>query len=178
MSTVYSVMSPKLKEFLRVGEFGLLDPRQPPSDTNPPLSNYLQRLADSGLAVPSLFKAIFSIYAFNNCLRRRTTVVPDPLINRLFREDFIRHNQELAPDRNPVDPDAFRFADFSILIAREITDQDVPTPLTDQEYATISRAIHTARQNHSLLKNANHRAVLQGQPPLQFYLPDGTTRSL
>lgn len=161
------LMSRKIREVLRVGEFGLLDPSRPPSDNNIPLSKYLRRLADSGLGNVKLLELIFKIYAFNNGLLTATTITPDALLDRLFREDFIRYNQILTPDRRPIDPDKFLRAHLSISISQEtslhsiedIADYDLPMPLSDQDYTVIERAVKTARQNKNVLQSMQKQFV-------------------
>jgi hypothetical protein len=49
LSGNYAVISKTLKHFLRVTDFGLLDPSKPPSDNNPSISKYAQLIANAGI---------------------------------------------------------------------------------------------------------------------------------
>jgi len=179
------LISRMMETFLREGDFGLVDPIQPPSTNNPPLSLYLSRLADSGISSIVLLKTILTIYVKYNGLYRRQnhTISMDNLMKKCFLKTMESiTSRELAGTgirlQIPVDDLTISYLQ-SIAIHNTIADvprylygiseYDIPILLDPREEVVINQAIESARIVYEQ----------QGfNQPLQIYSTNGTQRTI
>lgn len=131
------LMNNRLRNFLREGDFGLVDPTRFPSEDNPPLSVYLSRLGNHGLAESQLSASILRIYIFHHRLlypddRGSLVIIPDRLLTETFpyilqsgyRERGEAHaiiQRSMGEPNNPGD----------------VVDYDVAVPLPPEQYNQI-----------------------------------------
>ena len=92
--TQFTLTSRNFRNFLREGDFGLVDPSQPPSETNPPLAYNLLRLADSGIVLRGSPTWLVIIYAKYNRLIRDRTLYLDGLMTRYIQPAIIEENRQ------------------------------------------------------------------------------------
>ena len=132
-----------LRNFLREGDFGLVDPLQPPSEANPPLSVYLRRLSDSGLIDAYVLHFLISIYAWSHGLFSDATIYFDDLMRRYFQPAIIRENERRALHGQGLlaldSVEETKSIDIAGLFTsrRDFTYYDIPTPLSPEERESI-----------------------------------------
>ena len=80
------MMNRSMRTFLIEGDFGLVYPKKPPSENNPPISVYIKRLARYGVATKIQIKRAIILYLQYNKLLSDlgSHFTPDWLINKHF----------------------------------------------------------------------------------------------
>ena len=155
---------------LRDGDFGLVDPSQPPSEKNPPFSYDLHRLADSGALPRTLPFDLILLYAAHNGLVKDGTIYLDDLMKRYIQPAIVEHNRRF-PVPLPLDRIIFSTRPnvvtdpisglFKLLSPRTFSTFDLPSssiPLGD--LTTIDQQVRNAYRHY--------------QSRLPFYRTDGT----
>jgi hypothetical protein len=178
------LMSDKLRRFLIEGNFGLVDPTQPPSPENPPLSEYTKLLAEGGLIGAVFITPIFIIYIAANQLKTPTNPTvwtPDELINELFYGDLVQaQNEYLAKGKRPIDLDNLLFAHISTIAGKNTRptkenfgEYDIPNwgpdkIMNSELYDTILQIVSQTRRNWNTVETEHRRGL-----PFQYYDVNG-----
>ena len=101
--------------FIGAGNFGLLDPSKPKSDTNPLLISQLKSIR-KGLTSSSLLTPLFAIYAMVNGLRSPNTrlLCADENMKVCFSNLVSVHNQDSS--QKSLDLSSFAYAQFQTIV--------------------------------------------------------------
>jgi hypothetical protein len=174
------LLSDRLRRFLNEGNFGLIDPSQPPSSTNPPLSNCAKVLAEAGVADYSNLISLILRYIEINHLREpenRLYWKPDQLINELFHGDFVQAQKEyLESGKTPIDLDNLLSFHITIIGSKNthVTTENFgeynipnwgPGQVMDKErYDKIKQIISQSREYWRFLETARSRGQV-----VQYY---------
>lgn len=162
----YHPLRSPMIEFLRLGDFGLVDPDQPPSITNPPLSNYTQIIANNGIATTNILNKLFVIYSRYHQINQ-----PDDLMKLCFGS-LVESNK----DKFPMDLASLDLLEPSFLTALNIilgpTIEDIALynfsgMPTIESLNNLNNIIRTANLNYSQLV----RRARQGNT--YYYSTDG-----
>ena len=155
-----SLLSRGVRNFLSQQDFGLIDPSQPPSETNPPLVTLLREIAQSGLVHNLLITYAFLIYETYHQLGATGIPFAD-ILWPILEPGIIHANDQLMweyenerlggreaelPDLIPLDNfdwrSLFRYMYRILKPARETFEQyDVPTPLPQERYDQIYQQV-------------------------------------
>lgn len=174
-----------MRDFLKTADFGLVDPSNPPSDSNPPLSNYAKILADG--APTGLLLKIFTIYVFYNRLYQ----IDNPIfINtnqeiRRYFEPQIEANRSKYPNLNMS---AMLFAHIQVLISINILDSVTVEDIAEYEFPNIPTldvinyidgVTNLTRAIYRQLRNQAQRQYRRTRTSdLTYYATDGTIRNI
>ena len=175
-----------LTEFIQEGNFGLVEPSNPPSVvTNPTLKSQL-KLIGSGFSSSALLTPLLAIYAIvNNLSLGQTKLIlsADDNIREHFQKVVDEYNQS-APTDKQINLSAFRHATFQRLIYLSSTKSksyDPILPLTKTKYVSIQDVENdqdvtsgTYSKYKDILKR-NRIARKTGGNISPIYLPDGST---
>jgi len=155
------LLSDRMRRFLIEGDFGLVDPSQPPGPNNLSLNEYTRVLGESGVATASSLILLFHLYIFNNQLvNMKIKWNPDQLMRELFRDSYLRTTRGDYPVQD------LSFNQISGIIAsatritpNSFTEYSIPTPLDASAQQQIEQVIDLAQENMRAL----HRAISRAQ---------------
>ena len=172
--TVFRLWKTPLKEFLSTADFGLTDPRQPPSEENRPLSEYIRLAADGCTA--TLLQMIFSVYINSHGLYQKPFINVDQTMRRFFEEQ-IEANRNLFPN---INLSALSFEDLTLTIlalntvsnltTEEIAEYEFPNYIpTIIEIGNVENLVNNARNSYNqLIRQAKNT------PNIIFYATSGS----
>jgi hypothetical protein len=167
-----------MREFLLFSDFGLVDPTQPPSEINRPLSEYI-RLVSDGANVTLLYK-ILTIYIRYHGLSQGTLINSDQTMRRYF-EHQIEKNRDKHPNFNLS---AMLYANLTIIISlnsintplniEDIAEYDFPNYIPSLE--DIRNVTNVVNVTRTLYQNLLQEA--KNTKGVGFYDKDGNIRYL
>lgn len=106
------MVSKDFREFLKEEDFGLVDPSQPPSETNPPLQNLFRQLSDSTI-MAEMVDAIIRLYSEYHDLVEDGSIIFDQTLKRLLQPVALLLRSRMLPS-HPLD----RFKYNDLVLAR------------------------------------------------------------
>jgi len=161
----FTLLNDRMRWFLIEGDFGLVDPSQPPGPNNPSLNAYTRILEESGAVKLDSLKQLFDLYIFNNQLLNPNEITkwnPDQLMRKLFRDSYVRFNYDMPrQDLFLADIPSVITANSS-LTPTSFTEYSIPTSLDASTQQQIEQIVVLARQNKDALQNAIQQARRQG----------------
>ena len=112
-------------KFVTECNFGLTIPDLPPSDTNPPLSNYLIEIVKTGISNLIIVNKILLIYVYYHQLRSDGIIKADSNIKKYFNQHVPEYNK--MPIGRSISLDACKSLDLKTLasLSRLVTSQQV-----------------------------------------------------
>ena len=165
-------MKDNLINFIKDGNFGLLDPSKPPSATNQILKSQLKNI-DGKVSNSSILTTMFAIYVLTNMVSG-VILTADENMRKNF-ENVIEEYNKTVDTYKKINLSAFRYANMQIMIMQSSIDKrskDLipflskinyfdPDELTNDENIVKNtlKIIRDLRQNNQIL-----------------YLPDGSTK--
>ena len=159
----------KIIEFLRMSDFGLVYPLQPPSNDNPPLSIYINKLADGGISRRDILIKIVYIYVYYHKLKHGPIITADDNMKDYFPlPEGVDINYSLLTDAN-----LRRIVNGSFnrkVSIEEIAECDIPKFLPDDTINNIEAIIGQAHNVYKIYDSNKSVAVLLNTPiPIQNY---------
>lgn len=163
-----------MRDFLKNEDFGLLDPKRPPSETNPPLSNYTRIIANSGGFSYKLISIIFYTYLYYNQLPKLGIVN----FNQTLRKYFSTQIEVIRKGNPGINMSAMNVSDITSLLSfnmmfsisvEDIAEFEFPDTFTANQIENISNNVPTSITYHSISQDINN-------PGTAFYKTDGNLK--
>jgi hypothetical protein len=155
------LMSDRLKNFLKEGNFGSIDPSRPPSIENGPLALYGEKLLQIGIANETLVRPFFEQYIDLNHLRNGQMIswMFDEFLNKLFQQDFFEpiNSNRLRPGlvrqviRKNLNPTKEDFGEYNIHNYNREKSPEIVQNIT-QASQNWRQLRQNARRNHQALE--------------------------
>jgi len=175
--SVFPIKSPMLN-FLHHDDFGLVDPIQPPSLDNPPLSIHLVKIVQTNTVNVYLLNIIFSIYVIYHQINHGRYVKADQILKKYFSDGVDRYNIISAGD-DILRLDHFLHSGFQKIIGINIL--KLKTTISDINQFTIPKYILSTDDIDKISKifqqtlRLYRNAVKTGQ---KTYNTDGSIRTI
>lgn len=188
-----------LKRFLREGDFGLTDPSQPPSEDNPPLSEFTRYISDA--ASTKILVLLLPAYVKYNLLETATDrrfLRADELMRTYFSFQIDAYNtktiessigqsqpQIVLPtqQRQPIDMNRMLHAHLSVIISANRLNTMTPQELAEYEFPEIIPSPDDLARINNIISHARNIYVqlhtqAKTTPGIFFYTTDGSKRYL
>lgn len=175
----YNLFRNPMRDFLGSADFGLMNPTQPPSDNNPPLSNYVKLIA-GGTSRLTLIDLLFIYFHYHQLISIMPHTIgikriynADQTMRKCFKNQIEKETKINMSVMRPLDISKIcNINELRSVTPDEIAEYQFPRILTIQEQEIISS---TVRRIHRIYEPIRPR----GQPPpvVNYYTTDGSLRS-
>lgn len=164
----FILLKKPMKEFLNNANFGLVNPTQPPSETNLPLSYYVKFIMDGAPAY--LLQNLFIIYVNYNQLHMKPIIKGDDLIKKCFEKPNLSLNvMNLSRFLTIIQSNS---VDRSVTI-EEMAELNFPNIVTIAEINNIKSITDNTRIIYRNLIN-----YAKSQFNITYYATDGSIKRL
>jgi hypothetical protein len=171
------IINRRFFSFLQQAEFGLGDPREPPSQKNYSMTPLVRELGKTGAIDSGLLLRIYYLYGEYHRINEGTIFWPDHLLKDCFGSIIERARLNLSPEERSDWPYKGRwYSEQADMIRDEMTiprdetlhEFDLPEPLSSERYYFCLKKIWSAERKY----HTQCRAGYDRKDP--FYREDGT----
>lgn len=173
----YTLLKKPMRDFLKTADFGLVDPTQPPSDNNPPLSNYIQIISDG--TGEKVLMELLNIYIYYHQLTQGYWINADQVMRKHFQSQL---DTVTDPNGREINMSVMSFPNLlKIIISNrlesitvdEISKYEFPVIISTQVQNNISDIVTNTFQTFRQLRQQS-----RVQPNVAYYATDGSLRYL